>query len=69
MFIFTFRESAKPEIYMWTGNNEYFVLCQKQLGVGIGMGFKHGIFIKNDLDKGSSSYTHTFGNKTMLSKK
>jgi len=32
------------------------------MGIGIGMGFKYGIFIKNDLDKGSSSSTNTFGN-------
>lgn len=54
---------------MWTGSNEFFVYCEKEVGVGIGMGFKYGIFIKNDLDKGSSAHTITFGNKTILSKK
>lgn len=33
------------------------------MGVGIGMGFRYGIFIKHDLDKGSTSNTYTFGNK------
>jgi hypothetical protein len=33
------------------------------------MGFKYGIFIKSDLDKGSCSSTLTFGNNEMLSKK
>ncbi len=39
------------------------------MGIGIGMGFKYGIFLKNDLDRGSSSSTLTFGNKEMLSLK
>ena len=39
------------------------------MGIGIGMGFKYGIYIKNDLDKGSSSSTKTFGNPEKLSKK
>lgn len=39
------------------------------MGVGIGMGFKYGIFLKNDMDKGSTATTHTFGNKGILSKK
>lgn len=33
------------------------------------MGFKYGIWIKNDFDKGSTSSTATFGNPGMLSKK
>jgi hypothetical protein len=31
--------------------------------MGIGMGFKYGIFMKNDLDRGSTGTTATFGNK------
>ena len=41
----------------------------KEKGIGIGMGFKYGIFVKNDLDKGSTANTTTFGNKEILSKK
>lgn len=33
------------------------------------MGFKYGIWIKNDFDKGSTCSTHTFGNTEILSKK
>ena len=33
------------------------------------MGFKYGIFLKNDLDRGSTGTTATFGNKEILSKK
>jgi len=70
MFIFTFKEeNIKPEIYLWTGKNETFVYIEKDMGIGIGMGFKYGIFIKKDMDKGSSSSTHTFGNQDILSKK
>lgn len=39
------------------------------MGIGIGMGFKYGIFVKNDLDKGSTAKTSTFGNPDILSKK
>jgi hypothetical protein len=39
------------------------------MGVGIGMGFKYGLFLKYEMDKGSSANTNTFGNKTALSKK
>ena len=42
---------------------------EKNMGIGIGMGFKYGIYVKNDLDKGSSSGTKTFGNSEKLSKK
>ena len=33
------------------------------------MGFKYGIFLKNDLTKGSTAPTSTFGNKQRFSKK
>ncbi len=33
------------------------------------MGLNYGIFVRNTLDKGSSSRTSTFGNPDMLSKK
>ena len=33
------------------------------------MGVKYGLFIKNTMDKGSSSATFTFGNAEGLSKK
>jgi hypothetical protein len=69
MFIFTFRDQTTPEVYQWTGKNEQFVYIEMDKGIGIGMGFKYGIFIKNDLDKGSSSSTFTFGNTEILSKK
>ena len=36
--------------------------CEKGMGLGIGMGFKYGIFMKHDMDKGSSCSTYTFGN-------
>lgn len=63
MFIFTFRgESTKPEIYEWTTKNEFFVYIEKDQGVGIGMGLKYGLFMKNTLDKGSSAASDTFGN-------
>jgi hypothetical protein len=39
------------------------------MGIGIGMGFKYGIFLKNDLDRGSTAQTNTFGNPSLLSKK
>ena len=39
------------------------------MGIGIGMGFKYGIFIKNDFDRGSTANTTTFGNQEILSKK
>ena len=45
------------------------MVCEKTNGIGIGMGFKYGIFLKNDLDKGSTAPTSTFGNKEGLSKK
>lgn len=63
MFIFTFKDSPVPEVYNWTGSNEFFVYVEKDMGIGIGMGFKYGIFIKNDLDSGSTGTTVTFGNK------
>jgi hypothetical protein len=69
MFIFTFRDDPVPEVYTWTGANEHFVYIEKDMGIGIGMGFKYGIFIKNDFDKGSTAPTATFGNKDILSKK
>ena len=62
MFIFTFKDKEVPEIYPWTGKNESFVFFDKQDGLGIGMGFKYGIWIKNDFYKGSTSHTKTFGN-------
>jgi hypothetical protein len=33
------------------------------------MGVKYGLFLKNTMDKGSSSSTLTFGNDESLSKK
>ena len=63
MFIFTFKDNLVPEVYNWTGSNEFFVYVEKEMGIGIGMGFKYGIFIKNDLDSGSTGTTVTFGNK------
>lgn len=70
MFIFTYKEEKTiPEVYNWTTKNDIFVITQKDFGIGIGMGFKYGIFIKNTLDKGSSASTKTFGNAEMLSKK
>jgi hypothetical protein len=33
------------------------------------MGVKYGLFLKNTLDKGSSSQSYTFGNTESLSKK
>lgn len=44
-------------------------MCERTNGVGIGMGFKYGIFLKNDLDKGSTAATKTFGNEGPLSRK
>ena len=41
----------------------------RENGIGIGMGFKYGIWIKNDFDKGSTCSTITFGNTEILSKK
>lgn len=69
MFIFSIAEDGVPQVYNWTGRNESFVNCEKDMGVGIGMGFKYGIFLRNDLDRGSSSSTITFGNPQGLSKK
>ena len=63
MFIYTFKDGAVPEVYQWTGANEFFMYLEKDMGIGIGMGFKYGIFIKNDLDSGSTAPTITFGNK------
>jgi hypothetical protein len=45
------------------------VYIEKDQGIGIGMGFKYGLFVRNTLDKGSSARTDTFGNPDMLSKK
>lgn len=45
------------------------MVCDRDTGIGIGMGFKYGIWIKNDFDKGSTSSTATFGNTGILSKK
>ena len=69
MFIFSFKDSHVPEVYQWTGANNSFVFIDKEMGVGIGMGFKYGIYVKNDMDSGSTARTDTFGNKCMLSKK
>ena len=58
MFIFTFRDdSLKPEIYEWTTKNEFFVYIEKEQGIGVGMGLKYGLFVRNTLDKGSSART------------
>ena len=70
MFIFTFKNDLQaPEVYKWTTKNEFFVYTEKQSGIGIGMGLKYGLFIKNTMDKGSSAPTLTFGNTESLSKK
>lgn len=42
---------------------------EKDVGIGIGMGIKYGIFVDRTFDKGSSASTFTFGNPDMLSKK
>jgi hypothetical protein len=50
MFIFTYRnDSHEPEIYHWTGKNDFFVYLEKEQGIGIGMGVKYGIFINRNL--------------------
>ncbi len=70
MFLFTFRDDSEvPNTYKWTGKNEFFVYTEKDSGIGIGMGVKYGIFVKNTMDKGSSAATLTFGNSESLSKK
>ena len=63
MFIFTFKnDSDVPEVYKWTTKNQFFVYIQKDQGIGIGMGTKYGLFLRNTFDKGSSASTYTFGN-------
>lgn len=63
MFLFTFKnQSEVPDCYKWTGKNEFFVYIEKDSGIGIGMGMKYGLFVKNTMDKGSSAPTVTFGN-------
>jgi hypothetical protein len=44
-------------------------MVDREDGIGIGMGFKYGIWIKSDFDKGSTCSTNTFGNTEILSKK
>jgi hypothetical protein len=51
-----------PTVYKWTTKNEFFVYIEKDSGIGIGMGLKYGLFLRNTLDKGSSAPTITFGN-------
>lgn len=58
-----------PDIFKWTGKNEFFVYVEKDLGIGIGMGVKYGLFLRSTLDKGSSAQSYTFGNSESLSKK
>jgi hypothetical protein len=63
MFIFTFKNDMDfPEVYKWTTKNEFFVYVEKDSGIGIGMGVKYGLFLKNTIDKGSSAASFTFGN-------
>jgi hypothetical protein len=70
MFIFSFKDNSEtPEIYHWTSKNEFFVYIDKESGIGIGMGLKYALFLRNTLDKGSSASSFTFGNETKLSKK
>ena len=69
MFVFTFRDGDKPEIFEWTTKNEFFVYLNKDHGLGIGMGTSYAIYFKKTMDIGSSSRTLTFGNKEPLSLK
>ena len=63
MFLFTFRDGERPEVFEWTTKNEFFVYLNKEQGLGIGMGASYGIYFKRTMDIGSSSKTFTFGNK------
>lgn len=70
MFLFTFKDDSEvPDTYKWTTKNQFFVYIDKESGIGIGMGVKYGLFVRNTMDKGSSSATYTFGNTESLSKK
>jgi hypothetical protein len=69
MFIWKYViEEKKFEAYGWTQKNSFFCFIDSD-GIGIGMGSRYGIFIKNTLDKGHSGATDTFGNTEKLSVK
>ena len=65
-FLFTFKKSNDLTVFRWTGMDDQFQWANDQsIGIGGGIRGRFGLFIKDNLYKGSSSKTSTFDNEVL----
>jgi len=64
--LFTFKNTNNLHAFKWTGISDQFQWSNDSfIGMGGGSGGRFGIYIQNDMYKGSSSKTTTFDNEIL----
>lgn len=61
IYIYDIQNTDQIEIFKWSRVNSDIILCDSD-GIAIGCGDKYGIYLKDDLAEGYTSFCSTFMN-------